>query len=148
MLFKGHFLQISSASAFADIPLVSSYASFKLAQTKLLETMREELVANGINGIKTTIAYLGVLKGGLATGFYDSYQFDSNIVIKGEDAASNIVRAMANNKEYFFMPFEIRYVMVLKFLFSPRLFGDIALFKTNINPGYLKLKSLLRRKQK
>lgn len=140
---KGHFLQISSASAFADIPLISSYASFKLAQTKLLETMREELAANGINGVKTTIAFLAILKGGLADGFYDSYQFDDNILIRGEDAAANIVRAVANNKEYYFMPFEMRYFMLMKFLLSPRLFGDFALLKTNLNPAYLKLKHLL-----
>lgn len=143
---KGHFVQISSASAFADIPMISSYASIKLAQTKLLETTREELVANGINGVKTTIAFLAILKGGLADGFYDSYKFDKNILIKGEDAAREIVRAVAYNKEYFFMPKELRYFSLMKFLLSPRLFGDFVLLKANMNPNYLRLRKFVKGK--
>ncbi|RMZ94574.1 epidermal retinol dehydrogenase 2-like, partial [Brachionus plicatilis] len=59
----GHFLTVSSNSALIDMPLISSYASFKLAQTKLIETLREELIFNGIDGVKTTIAYPSILKG-------------------------------------------------------------------------------------
>lgn len=128
--------------------MISSYASFKLAQTKLLETMREELAANGIKGIKATIAFLAILRGGLADGFYDSYKFDQNILITGEDAARGIVRAAALEREYFFMPWESRYFMSIKFLLSPRLFGDFALVKTHINQSYLKLKRMVKQKTK
>ena len=123
--------------------MISSYASFKLAQTKLVETMREELAANGVKGIKTTIAFLAILRGGLADGFFDSYKFDRNKLITGEDAAREIVKAAALDKEYFFMPWESRYFMSIKFLLSPRLFGDFALVKTHINKSYLKLKRLI-----
>lgn len=140
---KGHFVQISSASAFIDLPLISSYASFKLAQNKLLETMREELAVNGISGIKTTISYLSVLKGGLADGFYDSYSFNENFQITGEYAAEKTVKAVAYDSEYVFIPFIIRFYSFLKYFVSPRFMGDVVLLKSKTNPNYLKLRRFM-----
>lgn len=137
----GHFVTISSFSSLVDIPLVSSYASIKLAQTKLIETMREEVIANGVKGIITTIVYPSVLKGGLADGFFDSYDFDKDYLVSGEDAAKQIVQSVVKNEEYLFMPKVGRYSYILKFLLSPRVLGDFVLFKSKINPKYLKLKN-------
>ena len=67
----GHLVTVSSSTSFLECSLITAYCSFKLAQVKLLETVREELLANNIQGIQTTIAYLGLLKGGMANDFSD-----------------------------------------------------------------------------
>lgn len=69
----GHIVTVSSSTSFLECSLITHYCSFKLAQVKLLETVREELLANSIKGIKTTAVYLGLLKGGMANDFSDMY---------------------------------------------------------------------------
>ena len=67
----GHIATVSSSTAFLECSLVTAYSSFKLAQVKLLESVREELLLNNIQDVKTTICYLGLLKGGMANDFSD-----------------------------------------------------------------------------
>lgn len=136
----GHFLTVSSNSALIDMPLISSYASFKLAQTKLIETLREELILNGIDGVKTTIAYPSILKGGIADGFSDSYEMDKDVYVSGEDAADKIASAVLKNKDAVYIPSIHGYLSIIKPLFSSRLLGKFVASKVKINPKYLKLK--------
>lgn len=137
---SGHFLTVSSNSALIDMPLISSYASFKLAQTKLIETLREELIFNGIKSIKTTIAYPSILKGGIADGFGDSYEMDKDVYVSGTDAAKIITSAVLKNKDAVYIPAMHGYLYIIKPLFSSRLLGRLVASKIKINPKYLRLK--------
>jgi short-subunit dehydrogenase len=136
---NGHFVTISSACAFIDMPLLTTYASFKLAQTKLIETVRQELLINKIDGVRTTVVFPSVLTGGLASGFEDSYEFDSKIVITGPYAAKKIVSGIAKNKENIFIPEWQRYATVFKYLMSPRFTAFLGERLSKINSKYLKL---------
>lgn len=138
---KGHFVTVSSASALTDIPLISSYASMKLAQTKLIETLRAELMFNGVKCVKTSVVYLCVLKGGLANGFADSYEFDNSITISGEQAAKKLVNGVLRNKDNIFVPyFPLFLIMPIKHLISPKVLDFITSIKCRINPSYLRFK--------
>jgi len=137
---NGHFVTISSASAFIDLPLLSTYASFKLAQTKLIETVRQELLINEIDGVRTSVVFPAVLTGGLASGFEDSYEFDKRILITGPYAAKQIVSGVAKNKENIFIPEWQRYTTVFKYLVSPKLTAFFVKNLSKINSKYLKLK--------
>ena len=140
----GHFITISSSSAVSDIPLIAGYASMKLAQSKLLESLRAELTFNGVKNVKTTVAYLGLLTGGIATGFQDSYAFDKSVVVTADEAAKAVVSESLKNKDIVFFPkFPVIFSSTLKHLISPRLLDFFVSLKCKINPGYLKLKSRL-----
>ena len=140
---SGHFVQISSSAALGDMPFISSYASFKLAQTKLLETLREELIMNGINGIHTTISYMAVLDGGIADSFGDSYDFHKRIVVNGAYAARKITSAVLKNKHYVFLPEVNRWATTLKYIFSPCVLRALIFFNAKLNPKYLNLKRIV-----
>ena len=140
---SGHFVQISSSASVIDMPLISSYASFKLAQTKLLETLREELIMNGINGVHTTISYMAVLDGGVADGFGDSYVFNKSIIVNGAYAARQITSAVLKNKNYVFLPETIRWATTLKYVLSPAILRALMAFNAKVNPKYLKLKRMM-----
>lgn len=77
----GHLVTISSSTAFMECSLITSYCSFKLAQAKLLETVREELLSNKIQEVKTSVVYLGLLNGGMASDFNDLLDFFTNFDI-------------------------------------------------------------------
>jgi short-subunit dehydrogenase len=63
---NGHFVLVSSEAVHLNIPQMSTYTCLKAAQTKLIETFDTELNQNDkSNKIKTTVVYLGPLKGGL-----------------------------------------------------------------------------------
>ncbi|CAF0718668.1 unnamed protein product [Brachionus calyciflorus] len=136
----GHFVTISSNSALIDLPLISSYASFKVAQVKLLETLREELAANGIDGIKTTIVYPSILTGGIANGFEDSYEMTKDVMVTGVQAAKSITHGILKNKDVIYIPKIHRLFSLIKFIFSGRLLGKFVQTKAKINPKFLKLK--------
>ena len=138
---SGHFVQISSSAALGDMPFISSYASFKLAQTKLLETLREELIMNGINGVHTTISFVGALDGGLADAFSDSFAFNKRIVVTGSFAAKQIISAVLKNKYYLFMPEINRWTTTLKHVISPVILRAFIYLTVKINPKYLILKN-------
>lgn len=87
---NGHIVTISSSTALVDIPLLSSYASFKLAQTKLIESLREELNYNEISDVKTTIVYLAILDGGLINGLSDVYDIPKALRLSGKYSLSNL----------------------------------------------------------
>jgi short-subunit dehydrogenase len=61
----GHFVLVSSESVHLNVPQMSTYSCLKAAQTKLIETFDTELNQNDkLNKIKTSVVYLGPLKGG------------------------------------------------------------------------------------
>ena len=137
----GHFVTISSTSALADIPLISSYASMKLAQTKLMETLRAELYFNGVKNVKTSIVYLAVLTGGIANGFQDSFEFDTSIQITAEQAANAIANGVLRNRENIYLPKWPTFLMLpLKHLLTPRISDFITYLKVRMNTKYLRLK--------
>jgi all-trans-retinol dehydrogenase (NAD+) len=137
----GHFVTVSSASALTDLPLISSYASVKLAQAKLLETLRSELLFNGVRDVKTTVVYLSVLTGGLANGFGDSFEFDGSVTVTGERAADAIAQGVLRNRENVFVPrVPLCLVMTMKHLLTPRIMDFIMGLKCKMNPKYMKLR--------
>ena len=137
----GHFVTISSSTALLDIPLLSSYASFKLAQTKLMESLREELIYNSINDVKTTIVYLAILDGGLVDGFYGAFDFPQNLTLSGKYAAEKIVSGVLKNKCLIFLPQSQRYYSIIKDLVSPRLLGFFVSQHLKVNSKFMKLKA-------
>jgi short-subunit dehydrogenase len=140
---NGHFVTVSSSSALIDLPLIGSYASVKTAQAKLIETLRAELFFNGISGVKTSIAYLNVLTGGLANGFSDSFEFDGSITISGEKAAEAIAEGVLRNRDNIFVPkVPLFFAMPLKHFFTPRIIDFIVGIKCKMNPKFMKLKKL------
>lgn len=138
---NGHIVCVSSGTALVDMPMVSCYASFKLAQTKLVESVREELIANGIRCVKTTIVYLPMLKGGLVDEFRSILNIQPDWTMDGLEAAQKIINGVLKNKQYLFLPGAQRFYTTLKFLFSPRLLGDLVLHKVRFSPESLRLRN-------
>lgn len=137
----GHFATISSSSALADIPLISSYASFKTAQACLINNVREEIKYNSIKGVHTTLIYLNLLNGGLADGFLDSYNFSKGVAVTGYDAACYIVKGILQNKVTVYIPGYMRFYVVLKAL-TPKLFSFLVSLQLKINnQKFLRLKN-------
>jgi short-subunit dehydrogenase len=136
----GHLVTISSSTALVDIPLLSSYASFKLAQTKLMESLREELTYNSIDDVKTTIVYLSVLDGGLVDGINGAFQFPKKLTLSVKYAAEKIVSGILKNKPIIFLPGNQRYYSIIKDLVSPRLLGFFVSQQLKVNSKYMKLK--------
>lgn len=139
---KGHFVTVSSSSAIVDVPFLSSYAMGKTSQAKLIETVREEIVVNHIEGVNTTCIFMQLLKGGVAHGFEGLIEFDPKAAITGKFAASHIVSGVLNNRSVVFVPDHLRLWSVIKYLFSPRLEGFIVAFTSKINEKLLKLKQI------
>ena len=139
MIYKnsGNLATISSSSAHMDMPLISTYACFKSAQSKLMETTREELIASNVNGVKTTVVYLSIVKGGIANDFKDVYGLDEKYNLSGEEAAKRIATGILKGKSVLFIPGYIRYLSCLKYLFTPRAVGYVMSKIANINPKYL-----------
>ena len=136
----GHIVTISSSTALVDIPLVSSYASFKLAQTNLIESLREELNYNNISDVKTTIVYLAVLEGGLVNGLHDAFDIPKSLTLSGKYAAEKIVSGILRNKCLIFLPHSQRYYSLIKDIVSPRLLAFFVSQKITVKPKFMKLK--------
>ena len=139
----GHIVTISSSTALVDIPLLSSYDSFKLAQAKLIDSLREELAYNQIYDVKTTVVYLGMLEGGIADGFKDAFNLPQCFSISGKYAAEKIVSGVLKNQCLIFVPTSPRYYSMIKDLISPRLLSFFVSYKLKISPKFLKLRSSL-----
>ncbi len=139
---QGHFVTISSSTAHLDAPLITTYASIKSAQAKLLESLRSELKFNGINQIKTTVVYIGMLKGGINDIFKKCFELDENLVLSGEYAAQETVKGILKNREIVFIPhFPMFLFSPLKHLISSKLTDLMCSYKMKVNPEYLKLKN-------
>ena len=138
----GHFVTISSSSVIFDLPLMSAYASFKLAQTKLIETAREELRANKINNVHTSIVYLTMLNGGISSDFSSSVEISDFIKPPNvEDAATAIIKGILVNKSLIFVPGIHRLLYSLKYVIPPQFLAFLygKLFK--IDSAVLKFKN-------
>jgi all-trans-retinol dehydrogenase (NAD+) len=136
---SGHFVTISSSTALVDIPFLSSYASFKLAQTKLIESLREELNYNNVQTVKTTIVYLAILDGGLVNGLTESFEFPKSLTLTGKYAAEQIVSGILRNKCLIFLPYSQRFYSIIKDLVSPRLLAFFVAKQLTVNPKLIKL---------
>ena len=80
-----------------------NYRSFKSAQAKLLETLREELAQNNLDGVKTSVVYMTVLKSGLAEGWDDIYSYSDDVVLDGDTAAKIITSSALKNKNIIYV---------------------------------------------
>ena len=138
----GHFVTISGSSVIFDMPLMSAYASFKLAQTKLIDTVREELRANQINNVHTSIVYLTMLNGGVSNDFSSSIEMSDFIKPPNvQVAATAIIKGILVNKSLIFVPGVHRLLYSLKYIIPPQVLAFIygKLFK--INSDALKFKN-------
>lgn len=138
----GHFVTISSACAVLDVPLVSVYSSFKSAQSKLLETVREELRLNNIKNVHTSVVYLDQLEGGLAKDFEEVFQIpnSSGSYLKIDKAADIITSGILRNKSIIFAPASHRILFFFKYLISPKITGFMFSKFVKVNESNFKLK--------
>lgn len=139
---NGHFVTISSACAVLDVPLVSVYSSFKSAQSKLLETLREELRLNCIQNVNTSVVYLDQLEGGLAKDFEDVFQIpnSSSSFLNIDTAADIITTGILRNKSIIFAPASHRILFFFKYLISPKITGFMFSKFVKVNENKFKLK--------
>lgn len=116
-----------------------NYRSFKSAQAKLLETLREELAQNNLDGVKTSVVYMTVLKSGLAEGWDDIYSYSDDVVLDGDTAAKIITSSALKNKNIIYVP-NLNFVYNgLKLMLPGDLTRMIREKKAKLNPKYLQL---------
>lgn len=151
-LNKGHFVTISSAAAVFDIPFLSTYSSSKIAQAKLMETMREELRANGISGVNTSVVYCQMLNDGQMSEEMDAvFTFDRLGVLEltPKEAAEKIVSSILKNSDIIYVTNLIGVLMSIKCVLSPRIVSLLHNSQVHVNDKspMLTLKKYTHKKQ-
>ncbi len=135
----GHFVTISNSSVIFDVPLISVFASIRLAFGKLFDTLKKELKAYKFKNVHTSTVYMTLLKGDLAISEScdASLEFSDLPFIRHESvevAAKQIISNILKNKSIIFIPGIMRLLFSIKYLVSPKIFVFFIyrkLFKSN-----------------
>jgi hypothetical protein len=104
-----------------------------------METLREELVQNNITGVKTSVVYMTVLKGGLAEGWEDIYSYSDEVILDGHQASRIITSSILKNKEIIYVPNLNFLYNGIKLMLPYDLTRMIRDKKAKLNPKYLQL---------
>ena len=104
---RGHIVNIASAAGLLGIPRLTDYCASKFGLVGFSDSLRLELKSRGLDGIKVTCvcpSYIG-------TGMFEGAEAPLlSPMLKPEDAAEQILRAIKKEKSYLVMPWATRLI--------------------------------------
>lgn len=108
---EGHIVNISSAMGLVAVPRMSDYAATKFGVIGYSDSLRMELKKKGYSGVKVTV----VCPSGIDTGMFCGYKSPLlSPLLKPEDVAGNVVKAVEKNKTYLKLPFIVNFIPFVK----------------------------------
>jgi len=131
---KGSFLAISSIQALLAVPYHSGYVASKHALNGFIDTLRlEEPTINFLLAMPSWIAGTNIRNNALISHKQNSIKVNTKHnknTISKEECAKIILNALANNKDYIFIPYKYGFIPMIKVFFR-KIVDRIIINKTN-----------------